>query len=170
MVAIFLPFLPGLRGLFAKNTAYSVFRRRSTNSRLQFTHLYMWVFSNKPMKKIFLLRRQNRRSSTAWFRGMVIPIIFIEDRVANGWNGDLRISRMDFAITPPNRMELAYASPHRRGHFLVFSHAMDVWKRTAHEDEEWSLRCFAWRNPGRWALACSVCWKLLHPLWSSIPE
>lgn len=43
---------------------------------------------------------------------------------------------MDFAITPPNRMELAYASPHRRGHFLVFSHAMDVWRRIAHEDED----------------------------------
>lgn len=31
---------------------------------------------------------------------------------------------MDFAITPADRMQLAYASPHRRGHFLVFGHAM----------------------------------------------
>lgn len=35
---------------------------------------------------------------------------------------------MDFAITPSDRMQLAYASPHRRGYFLVFSHAMEVWE------------------------------------------
>lgn len=102
------------------------------------------------MKKISLLTRQSRRSSTAWFGGMVIPIVFIEDRVADGGNRDLRVSRMDFAITPSDRMQLAYASPHRRGHFLVFSHAMYVWRRIAHEDEDeaFSLRFFAWRNPG----------------------